>query len=156
MFGKVENGIKLKQTILQQIENSIKSMDDVQNEKNLREEIEVLLDREEFMWAQKARTKWILQRDRNTGFFQIVVKQRRARSRIFQIKNDQGLLTDILEEIENILTSHFRKSYENYNNTSVDDIIHELENLPIIALSEQQCSMLNRPISNIEIEETVF
>ena len=156
VFGKVENCIKMKQIALQHIQNSIKSMDDFQKEKNLREEIEVLLDREELMWVQKARTKWILQGDRNTRFFQTVVKQRRARSRILQIKNDQGLLADIPEEIENILTSHFRKSYENYNNTNVNDIIHELENLPIPVLSEQQCSMLNRPIFDIEIKEAFF
>ena len=146
----------MKQIALQHIQNSIKSMDDFQKEKNLREEIEVLLDKEELMSVQKARTKWILQGDRNTRFFQTMVKQRRARSRILQIKNDQGLLADIPEEIENILTSHFRKSYENYNNTSVNDIIHELENLPIPVLSEQQCSMLNRPIFDIEIKEAFF
>ena len=37
--------------------------------KTLRMEIETLLDREELMWAQKARTKWFFHGDRNTKFF---------------------------------------------------------------------------------------
>lgn len=48
------------------------------------------------------------------------------------------------------------KSYESNNNTSVQDTIHKLEALLIPVISEQQCSMLNRPISNVEIEETIF
>lgn len=73
VFGKVENEIKLKQSELQKIQNSISIMDDVQKEKILRKEIEVSLDREELMWAQKARAKWILQGDRKTRFFQTMV-----------------------------------------------------------------------------------
>lgn len=40
----------------------------------IREELENLLDREELLWAQKARTKWILQGDRNNKYFQTMVK----------------------------------------------------------------------------------
>ena len=39
------------------------------------------------MWAQKERCNWTLFEDRNTRYFQIVVKQRRARSRILHIKD---------------------------------------------------------------------
>ena len=39
------------------------------------------------MWAQKERCNWALFEDRNTRYFQTVVKQRRARSRILHIKD---------------------------------------------------------------------
>lgn len=55
------------------------------------------------MWAQKTRTKWILQGDRNTKFFQTVVKQRRAKNKILQIKDSDGNITDNLMDIESIL-----------------------------------------------------
>ena len=38
-------------------------------ERTLRNELEDLLNKEELMWAQKARTRWILQGDRNTKSF---------------------------------------------------------------------------------------
>lgn len=50
-----------------------------------RGELEVLLQREVVMWAQKARSDWILFRDRNTCFYHTVVRQRRARNRIVQL-----------------------------------------------------------------------
>lgn len=63
MFRKVESEIKLKQAHLQEIQNSISSLEDVMEERNLRNEFEDLLNREELMWAQNARTRWILQGD---------------------------------------------------------------------------------------------
>ena len=119
-------------------------------------EIKDLLDREELMWAQKARTKWILQGDRNTKYFQTVVKQRRDRSRILHIKDDQGKFTDKSNEIENILSGHFMKNYEDRNNISVEDLVQELQDLTIPTLSDQQCSLLNRLISSMEVEDTMF
>ena len=43
-----------------------------------REELEELLNKEELLWAQKARSKWILKGDKNTKYFQIVVKQKKG------------------------------------------------------------------------------
>lgn len=60
VFGKVERDIKVMQTQLQQIQNSINSIKDVVKERALRNELEGLLNREKLMWAQKARIRWIL------------------------------------------------------------------------------------------------
>ena len=72
---------------------------------------------------------------RNTKFFQTVVKHRRARNKILQVKDEDGRLTDKPEEIENILGNHFKSSYELQHHTSVDSIIQELQNLPVPKLS---------------------
>jgi len=45
VFGKVENCIRMKQTALQHIQNSIKSMDDVQKEKILERKLRCCLTR---------------------------------------------------------------------------------------------------------------
>ena len=75
MFGKVERDIKLKQDQLLQIQNSISTIEDVRLERSLRNDLEEFLNREVLMWAQKARSNWILQGDRNIKFFQTVVRQ---------------------------------------------------------------------------------
>ena len=54
------------------------------------------------MWAKKARTNWILHGNRNTKYFQTVVRQRRSKNRILHIKDERGVLTDKPEELENI------------------------------------------------------
>ena len=65
-FGKVEDEFRRKQNQLQTLQDSIVTKEDVRRERVCREE---LLDREGLMWAQKARTNWILHGDRNTRYF---------------------------------------------------------------------------------------
>ena len=94
VFGKLEKEIKDKQLELQHLQNTIHTVEDVKKERDLRIDLENLMEREEIMWAQKARSNWIIQGDRNTKFFQTVVKQRRARNRILQLKTENGNLTE--------------------------------------------------------------
>ena len=69
--------------------------------KLFREELETLMHREEVMWSQKVRCNWVVLRDRNTRYFQTVVKQRRVRSRILQLNTDDGEVLKIREELNN-------------------------------------------------------
>ena len=120
VFGKVEVEIRRKQSQLQQLRDSIMSYDDVRRERVCREELEELLDREELLWAQKARTNWFLHGDRNTKYFQTVVRQRRSKNRIVQIKDEEGNFTDNAEEIENIFLASFKKSFKGNSTLSVE------------------------------------
>lgn len=73
-FGKVYNEIKRKLAHLQDIQNTITSLEDVRKKKLIKEDLEVLLYREEIMWTQKARSNWILYGDRNIKYFQIMIR----------------------------------------------------------------------------------
>ena len=131
-------------------------MEDVGKERELREGLECLLKREELMWAQKVRSEWILKGDRNTRYFQAVVKQRRARSRIHCIKNAKVVLIEDPKGIERIFVDHFKSTYESANTYTVENIMEQLHNLAILQLSAQQCCILNKPVTIKEIENTVF
>ncbi|XP_027172427.1 uncharacterized protein LOC113772083 [Coffea eugenioides] len=48
------------------------------------------LVREEGYWRQKARVKWLKDGDKNSKYFHSIVAERRAKSIIHRIKNDQG------------------------------------------------------------------
>lgn len=74
VFGRIEQEIKQKRRLLQDLQNNVIYMEDVGKERELREDLECLLQREELMWAQKARSEWILKGDRNTRYFQTVMK----------------------------------------------------------------------------------
>ena len=156
VFGKVEREIKDKQKILQNLQNSIQTLMDVRNEKLLREDIENLIDREEIKWAQKARSNWIIQGDRNTKYFQTIVNQRRARNRITLLKRKDGSNTNNIEEIEDLLVKHFKDKFYEPNSYSFESILENLSTLPIPKLSQQHVLQLDCPISNDEIEMVVF
>ena len=139
VLGRLDNDIKKKLAELQEIQDSIDSLEAVRKEKTMREELEVLLNSEETMWAQKARSNWILNGDGNTRYFQTVVRQRRARSKILHIKDEEGLLLEDPLENENRLVTHFKSPYEDTALLSVDSILSELQSFDIPKLSHQQC-----------------
>lgn len=136
-FGKVYNEIKRKLAHLQDIQNTITSLEDVRKKKLIREDLEVLLYREEIMWTQKARSNWILYGDRNIKYFQIMIRQRRARYQILHIKYEEGILIDEPNEIENTLVNHFMESYEDSGIHSVDSILNILQTINIPKLYHQ-------------------
>ena len=70
----MEKDLKEKQKRLQEIQNSISTTSDIWIERDLRSEIEKLMFQEEIMWTQKAQSNWIIYEDRNTRYFQTVVK----------------------------------------------------------------------------------
>lgn len=156
VFGIIEQEIKQKMRLLLDLQNNITSVADVGEERVHREDLESLLQREELMWAQKARSEWILKGDRNTRFFQTVVKQRRAKSRIHCIKNAKGVLIEDPEGVEKIFVGHFNSAYEASNTSTVANIMEQLHTLPIPQFTGQQCYQLNRPVTLNEIENTVF
>ena len=129
---------------------------DVRNEKLLRENIESLMDREEIKWAQKARSNWIIQGDRNTKYFQTIVNQRRARNKITLLKREDGSNTNNIEEIEDLLVKHLKDRFYEPNSYSFGSILENLSTLPIPKLSQQQVLQLDCPISNDEIEMAIF
>ena len=138
------------------MQNSIHTIDDVRKEKALREELEILMHRDEVMGAQKARNNWIILGDRNTKYFQTVLKQGRARNQILHLKAEDGSIVEDQRGIENLLVDHFKKSYKGSVNASFEWILNELQTLPIPQLSNQENLALNCPITNREIELTVF
>lgn len=149
----MEREIQQKMVQLQDAQSSMYSVNDVRKESVIREELETLLHREEVMWAQKAKSDWIIIADKNTKYFQTVVKQRRARSRILHTKMSDGTNTEDLVEIENIF---FKSYYQDSTTVGFDSILASLSTLPIPQLSTQQCSLLNRPITNEEIKNTLL
>lgn len=65
-------------------------VEDVRKEKLVRADLETLMHKEDIMWAQKARDNQVIYGDRNTKYFETVMKQRRARNQIIQLKPDAG------------------------------------------------------------------
>lgn len=70
----MEKEIRNKQQTLQTLQRLAQTLLDVRKEKQLREDIESLMNREEIMRAQKTRSSRIVQGDKNTKYFQTVVK----------------------------------------------------------------------------------
>lgn len=66
------------------------------------------------------------------------------------------LLLEDPMEIENRLVNHFKSSYEVIALHSANSILSELQTIDIPKLSYQQCLEMNKPVTNMKIEDTIF
>lgn len=60
-----------------------------------------------------------------------MVKQRRARNKILQLRTADGNLTEDLTEIESTLVEHFKDQFKENDTKSVNQLLEELTSLPI-------------------------
>lgn len=71
----------------------------------------MLLEKQEDMWYQRARTNWLVNGDKNTKFFHSQASVKRRKNLITGIHNNQGVWKTSKEAIKNILLEHFTKLY---------------------------------------------
>ena len=147
VFGKVEREIEKKKE-LKCIQENINSVDDVRRESEHREQLDQLLHREEILWSQKARKEWDLKGDRNTKYFQAVVRNRRRHNKIIQIKNEEDVWISDQAQIEHIFCTHLKKLYADDPQYFAKEIQLQLNCLQIPKLTAQQRCTLEQPVDD--------
>lgn len=75
-FGNVKNQIRSKKEMLWRAEETLANGGNYDMVVQLRRELNVLLDKESRMWAQRSRAQWLANGDRNTHFFHGVATQK--------------------------------------------------------------------------------
>lgn len=108
--------------------------------KSIKDELQILLDYKDIMWAQKARQQWLIKLGRSTSYCHTLVKQRWINNKITRIKD------------------FFRKAYYYINKakTPTLDITTFLSNIDLRKVSNLQKQTLQEPISDKEIEIAPF
>ncbi len=107
------------------------------------------------MWSQKAKTNWDINGDRNTKFFQAVVKTRRRRNRIVQIKKDDTTWITNPNDIQQCFVDHYTQLFLEPQSHSTEHIHTQIRSLPIPTLSDNQDTLLDQPIIDAEIFQAV-
>ena len=75
-------------------------------------ELSTAFKAEEMFWRQKRRVLWLREGDRNSKYFPALTKQRRARSRITQLLDENGNMVEGEEGLVAIDPSYFRQIFE--------------------------------------------
>lgn len=89
-----------------------------QLQKELREEYAEVLVREELLWFQKSRCKWLAFGDKNSKYFHGVTKIRRRQNSFDTLQTDDGTWITSREELET-MTTNFDKNLFNETNSCV-------------------------------------
>ena len=107
--------------------------------------------REEIHWRQKAKVKWVKDRDCNSKLFHKVANGRRNRNFIKFLENEKRLVLDNSESITTEILLHFKKLYSSPPGES-----WRVEGIDWSSISEESASRLDSPFTEEEIFNAIF
>lgn len=77
-------------------------------ELKLQQELREILDREEILWFQKARTQWMQDGDRNTAYYHTKTAIRRRKNRVSMLKSEDNNWVEGVAETGNMVNQFFQ------------------------------------------------
>lgn len=89
-------------------------------EKELKLTLEDMLDREELLWRQRAKTQWLAEGDRNTKFFHTQASKRAKQNWITGLKDSNGNLQTELGEMGRIAVEYFGEIFSSIHPAEQD------------------------------------
>ncbi|XP_057745375.1 uncharacterized protein LOC130963259 [Arachis stenosperma] len=116
-------------------------------EKRLRENLEEILNREEVMWLQKSREKWLVEGDRNTKYYHTRTIIRRRRKKVLKLRNHAGKWVEDAKDLERMAINYFKRLYIEEDDNQSD--ISLVNNYPSLNPS------IKEGIDNIPIEPKI-
>ncbi|KAF7119980.1 hypothetical protein RHSIM_Rhsim13G0172400 [Rhododendron simsii] len=151
-FGNNLEKIKELKTQLGSIQKKVFSEQDFKREKVIKEELEMVLLREEMYQHQRSRLNWIKYGDKNTSFFHATVNQRRQRNQISKIQDNMGIWLTEERDINMHLQSHFSSLFKSSGQRDFSSILQNVEG----CITDGMNRTLTREVTDLEIKDAVF
>ncbi|XP_058771248.1 uncharacterized protein LOC131644704 [Vicia villosa] len=118
----------------------------------LQSELDGILQKEEFMWHQRSRAKWLRDGDRNTRYYHIKAVTRRRLNNVLMLQTDNGEWIDDAGFLNNMATMFYKNLFS--LDQSPDTRIDTRVNFPM--LGPDVVDRLNFPIEDDEDRKVVF
>ncbi|KAF7815029.1 reverse transcriptase [Senna tora] len=155
-YNNLSVRIKQKEDELRVVQNLIHDPSSRVRERQIRKDLDHLLDCEQTIWAQRARQLWLAHGDRNTRYFHSVVNSRRMKNRIHGIHLEDGQWISDPQEVKQTCVEYFKDIFTDSSNGNRDECRQFILEAGITKISAGQRDILNRPFTNMEIETAVF
>jgi hypothetical protein len=140
------NGIQRRQ----QVEKHNKFLEKL--ERQLQQELTVILKQEEAMWFQKSRSKWIKDGDRNTRYYHLKTVNRRRKNKILMLRDGNGVWIEDVELIKNMVNNYYLELFTVREQSTT--WIQTRVSFPPLSPSMQ--TSLSAEVSDAEVQQAVF
>ena len=107
---------------------------------------------EEEFWYQKSRLQWNTKGDRNTRFYHVTTKNRRARNNITTIKNQQGEDLEGNLEISQEAITYFTNMFSTSGPLRMGNTLHSIHSV----ITPEMNDNLIKDITAEEVKESLF
>lgn len=124
VLGNVQRKVHLKLADFRRIQALPTLCDaDMAELRKVQMEVDELLEKESVMWAQRARTNWLKDGDRNTAFFHAKASQRQRKKAITGLQNGRGEWCSQPAALEEIVISYFTNLFTTHNPSHIDGVV---------------------------------
>ncbi|MCH80961.1 hypothetical protein A2U01_0001739, partial [Trifolium medium] len=121
-------------------------------EYKLQAELNTILKKEELMWFQRSRAKWLIDGDRNTRYYHLKTVSRRRRNNILMLKNEHGERVEEIENLKEMVNQFYQKLF---SNTHAWREWFQTE-ITFPALDSDMMMKLAAPFTNDEVRNALF
>ncbi len=122
-FSNVTRELNKKKAWLKEAESLSRRGGDHSRAKALKQEVTLLYGREETMWRQRARTKWLRCGDRNTRFFHQSATQRRRHNFIESLQDKNGVVQSGDIDVAAIFMQYFQDLFKSSGPSNLAPIL---------------------------------
>jgi ribonuclease HI len=121
-------------------------------ENKLQIELHDILKKEELMWFQRSRAKWLIDGDRNTRYYHLKTISRRKKNNILMLKDEKGQWIDNVDKLQDMATDFYVKLFS--EDQLRRDWFQTALSFPV--LEPEVISDLAAPITREEVKRAVF
>ena len=118
---------------------------------HLKRELNVLLDKENCMWAQRSCIQWLTNRDRNTGYFHGVATQRKHKNFIKGIRNSSGEWVTNKNIVFDICVDFYSRLFTSSSSHDIDRVLEGVQSL----VSSSMTAKLTKPYTREEVNMAI-
>jgi hypothetical protein len=122
-----------------------------EDEARIKGKIHELLEQEESKWKQRAKEDWLRHRDRNTKYFHAYATQKRRRTTVEQIKNEEGICCSIPETIKDAFVKYYSKLFTSAKPRNVEACTSPIEG----KVTTEMNNCLTADFMKIEIKQAL-
>ena len=151
IFGNVRKQLAKKKEVLIQAEKKAQEIGQNTRVRALKEEINILLDREARMWSQKSRTLWLRNGDKSTRFFYCRATQRFRKNLICGIMDESNNWRVDLNEIAALLIKYYQDLFTSSKPNSQGAA---LEHIPNVITNHMNAALI-APFREDEVKEAL-
>lgn len=127
VFGNIRLSLARKRKLLAKAESDAITRQGTSQVKELNEEINKLMDLEDCMWNQRAKTDWLRYGDQNSKYFHCHATKRSKRNFILGLKDDHGLWVVDEDRIGDLLNNFYSSLFSFSSPTVFDEVLKGVE-----------------------------
>lgn len=128
-FGSVHWDLEMKRKQLKQAEKIVIQGADIDRMRQLKQEINLLLDKEAKMSSQRSRVMWLKDGDRNTKFFHSKATQRRSKNYIRKLHDASGRWCTQRAQVVDTIVNFYQDLFATTNSASFEEVTDTIPQL---------------------------